>query len=118
MLRVAKLLPAGKTSPPSKKLAVQWYYMTYHHADHAEYVKSGKKLATKTLKSLTSYLQALFAQKKANGMLKHAKLDCLCNREKRRLASNLCEKCKAHQTSYTRCELREHGRRDGSQLYR
>jgi hypothetical protein len=42
MLRIAKLLPAGKTPMPSEKLALQWYYMTYHRADRAEYVKSGK----------------------------------------------------------------------------
>jgi hypothetical protein len=38
--------------------------MTYHHADRAKYVKSGKKLASKTIESLTNYFQALFSQKK------------------------------------------------------
>jgi hypothetical protein len=64
MLRVAKLLPAGKMPKPNKKLAFQWYYMTYHCTDHAEYVKSGKKLSAKTFNSLTGYFQALLSQKK------------------------------------------------------
>jgi hypothetical protein len=44
MLRIAKLLPASEMPTPSEKLALQWYYMTYHCTDSAEYVKSGKKV--------------------------------------------------------------------------
>jgi hypothetical protein len=35
MLRIAKNLPPGETPPPSEKLPLQWYYMTYHQADRA-----------------------------------------------------------------------------------
>jgi hypothetical protein len=55
MLHTTELLPPGKTPPPSKKLAVQWYYMTYHKVDWHEYVKSGKKLSDTTIKTLTAY---------------------------------------------------------------
>ncbi len=83
MLRIAELLPAGKTPTPSKKLALQWYYMTYNRADRAEYVKSGKKLASKTIESLMKYFQALFSQKKIDGMLERAKINRLRNRAKK-----------------------------------
>ena len=65
MLYIAKQLPLGEQHPPTEKLAVHWYYMTYHKSDHTKYVKSGKNLDDKTLKSLMNYFQALFAQKKA-----------------------------------------------------
>jgi hypothetical protein len=102
MLRIAEQLPPGEKQPPSEKLAIQWYYMTYHRADRMEYVKSGKKLAAKTLESLTGYFQALFTQKKADGTLKRAEIDRLRNRAKKRLASNLREKREARRTSYAR----------------
>jgi hypothetical protein len=70
MLCIAKQLPAGKMSKPSEKLNGQWYYMTYHHADHAEYVKSKKTLAVETIESLTNYFQAIFSQKKLMALLK------------------------------------------------
>ncbi len=62
MLHIAELLPPSKLQPLRNKLAVQWYYMTYHHANCAEYVKSDKKLAVKTIKMLTANFQLLFAQ--------------------------------------------------------
>ncbi len=83
MLCIAKLLPAGKMPTPSEKLALQWYYMTYHRADRAEYVKSRKKLASKTIKSLTNYFQALFSQKKIDGTLERAEINCLHNHAKK-----------------------------------
>jgi hypothetical protein len=94
MLRITELLPAGETPPPSEKLVLQWYYMTYHCADRAEYVKSRKKLASETIKSLTNYFQAHFSQKKFDGTLERAKIDRLRHRAKKRLASNLREKRK------------------------
>ncbi len=54
MLRIAEQLPPGEKQPPSEKLALHWYYMTYHQLDQAKYIKSGKKLASETIKSLTA----------------------------------------------------------------
>ncbi len=31
---------------------LQWFYMTFHRTDRAEYVRSGRKLCKETLKSL------------------------------------------------------------------
>ncbi len=78
MLRITEQLPPGEKQPPSKKLALQLYYMTYHRSDRTEYVKSGKKLSAETIKSLTEYFQALLAQKKANGSLERDELDQIC----------------------------------------
>ena len=54
MLHIAELLPPGKMPLPSKKLAVQWYYMTYQRTDRAEYIKSGKKLSDETIEMLSA----------------------------------------------------------------
>jgi hypothetical protein len=69
----------GKQHPPSKKLVVQWYYMSYHCSDHTEYVKSSKSLCDEILESLMAYFQALFAQKRADSSLERAKLDRIHN---------------------------------------
>jgi hypothetical protein len=92
--------------------------MTYHRSDRTEYVKSGKKLSAETIKSLTEYFQVLFAQKKADGSLKHAELDRIRQRAKRMLASSLREQRDARRTSHARGEFRERGRRGGSRSYR
>jgi len=120
MLRVTELLPPGETPPPTEKLALQWYYMTYHRADRTEYVKSGKKLADETIESLTAYFQSLFAQRKSDGTLERAEIDRLRNRAKRTIASDLREKREARRTSHARrlTRERERGRYDGSRSYR
>jgi hypothetical protein len=118
MLRITKQLPPGEKQPPSKKLALQWYYMTYHRSDRTKYVKSRKKLSAETIKSLTEYFQALFAQKKADGLLERAKLDRICQQAKRTLASSLCEQRDARRTSHARGELCERGQRGKSRSYR
>ena len=117
MLRIAELLPPGEAQPPSDKLAVQWYYMTYHRADRAEYVKSGKKLAAKTIETLTAYFQSLFAQRKNDGTLERAEVDRIRNRAKRTLASDLRDKREARRTNHARRESRERRRYDGHRSY-
>ena len=68
---IAEQLPPGEQQPPSEKLVVHWYYMI-HCSNQTKYVKSGKKLDDEMLDSLTGFFQALFVQKKANGLLEHA----------------------------------------------
>jgi hypothetical protein len=120
MLRIAELLPPGETPPPSEKLAVQWYYMTYHRADRAEYVKSGKKLSDETIETLSAYFQSLFAQRKIDGTLERHEIERLRNRAKRTLANDLREKREARRSSHARREARERerGRRDRSRPHR
>ena len=120
MLRIAELLPPGETPPPSEKLAVQWYYMTYHRADRAEYVKSGKKLADETIETLSAYFQSLFAQRKIDGTLERHEVERLRNRAKRTLANDIREKREARRSNHARRETRERerGRYDGSRSHR
>jgi hypothetical protein len=117
MLRIAKLLPAGETPTPSEKLALQWYYMTYHRADRAEHVKSGKKLASERIKSLTNYFQALFSQKKIDGTLERAEIDHLRNRTKKPLVSDLHKKHEARRSGYARRKLQDRTRQDNNRSY-
>jgi hypothetical protein len=105
MLRIAKQLPAGEMPKPSKKLVLQWYYMTYHCAACAEYVKSRKKQPTEMIESLTDYFQVLFAQKKVNGTLEHAEMDWLCNFAKQHVTNYVHKKCNACMTGYVRRKL-------------
>jgi hypothetical protein len=44
MLRVAELLPEGDIEKPSASLSMEWFYMTFHRSDRAEYVRSGREL--------------------------------------------------------------------------
>ena len=61
MLRIAEELPPGEQLPPSDKLALQWFYMTFHRNDRLEYVRSGKKLSDETIDTLTAYFQSVGA---------------------------------------------------------
>ncbi len=92
MLHITEQLPPSKQHLPSKKLAVQWYYMSYHRPGCTKLVESGKNLHDETLESLMVYFQALFAQKKADGLLEQAKLNRICNQAKQHLASNLSQR--------------------------
>ena len=59
MLRVAELLPEGNIEKPSVSLSVEWFYMTFHRTDRAEYVRSGRKLREESLKWLTEYFETI-----------------------------------------------------------
>ena len=110
--------PPAKSSPQakSKKLALQWYYLMHHRTNCTEYMKSRKKLSAETIKSLTDYFQARFAQKKADGLLEHAELDQIRQRAKRMLASSLRKQQDARRISHVRSKLLERGQcgRSGS----
>ncbi len=69
------------------------------------------------MESLTGYFQALFLQKKINGMLERAKIDRLRNRAKKRLASKLRERRDACQTNHAKHDFRERGRRNKNWSY-
>jgi hypothetical protein len=107
MLRIAELLPPSETPLPSEKLAVQWCYMTYHKADRAEYVKSGKKLSYETIETLSAYFQSLFAQRKNDGTLERHEVERLRNRAKRALANDIRKKREARRSNHARCKTRK-----------
>ena len=74
MLRIAKVLPAGNIPKPLDALALQWYYMSYHKSDREKFVLGGK-----TLKDAT-FFQALYEQKKLDGLLDHQEVERLKKR--------------------------------------
>jgi hypothetical protein len=117
MLRIAKHLPPGKTLPLSDKLTVQWYYIMYHRADCAEYVKSSKKLADETIETRMAYFKSVFAQRKNDGKLKRDEVDHIHNHAKRTLASDLCDKRESSCMNHERRESRERGQYNGHRLY-
>jgi hypothetical protein len=80
MLRIAELLPAGDIQKPSDGLALQWYYMSYHKNDCKKFVCSGKTLNDETIESVTTFFQALFEQRKLNGMIKQQEAERLRKR--------------------------------------
>ena len=92
--------------------------MTYHRADRAKYVKSGKKLSDETIKTLLAYFQSLFAQRKIDGTLERYKVKRLRNRAKWTLANDICEKREARRSNHARRETRKCGRYDGSRSHR
>ena len=120
MLRIIEELPPGEQPPPSDKLALQWYYMTYHRNDCLEYVRSGKKLSDETIDTLTAYFQSLFAQRMNDGTLERAEMDRLRNRAKRSVKAEIRGKREARRTEHARCysRKRERGRHDGNRSFR
>ena len=73
--------------------------MTYHKADCNKFVMSRKKLSNETIKSLTEYFQALFAQKKSNGMLEKQEMDHLCSHARKPVAEDLRHKIRTSESS-------------------
>jgi hypothetical protein len=59
MLWVAKLLPKGNPKKPSTNRFVEWFYMTFHKVDRAEYVCSRCKLCKETLHTLVEYFETI-----------------------------------------------------------
>jgi hypothetical protein len=55
MMRVADLLPEGDIPMPNEQLQVEWFYMTFHKSDRAEYVQSGCKPSDKMLQAIAEY---------------------------------------------------------------
>jgi hypothetical protein len=70
MLRIAQMLPEGDIPTPNAALQVEWYYMTFHRSDRAEYLCSGRKLCDKTLASLAAYFESVFDARVADGSLR------------------------------------------------
>ena len=70
MLRIAQMLPEGDIPTPNAALQVEWFYMTFHRSDRAEYLRSGRKLCDETLASLAAYFESGFDARVADGSLR------------------------------------------------
>jgi hypothetical protein len=69
MLCIAKLLPKGDHPPPNAALQVEWFYMSFHHSDCAEYVHSRRKLRVEMLQTLAKYFKSIFLACLSNGLI-------------------------------------------------
>ncbi len=86
MLRITKLLPEGDIPMPNAALQVQWFYMSFLCSDHAEYVRSGRKLSDEMLQPLSKYFKSIFLARISNGSIQRKLDEQLC----------LAAKCKLH----------------------
>jgi hypothetical protein len=69
MLCITKLLPEGDLPPPNTALQVEWFYMSFHCSDHAEYVRSGRKLSNEMLQTLAKYFESIFLARISYGSI-------------------------------------------------
>jgi hypothetical protein len=69
MMCVAGLLPRGDIPAPNEQLQVEWFYMTFHKSDRAEYVQSGRKLSNKMLQTVMEYFQSIHETCEHDGSL-------------------------------------------------
>ena len=92
MLRVAELLPEGDLDKPSASLSVEWFYMTFHRSDRAEYVRSGRKLCEETLKLLAEYFESIYNSCLSKGLVPRRQLDKIQANAKRKMRHELRER--------------------------
>ncbi len=87
MLCIMKLLPKGDIPTPNAALQVQWFYMSFHCSDRAEYARSGRKLSDETLQTLAEYFESIFFTRISNGLIQRKNDEQLCSAAKRKLFS-------------------------------
>jgi hypothetical protein len=108
MLRIAKLLLASDIPKPSDEFSLQWYYMSYHKNDRRKFVLSGKTLDDETIESVTTFFQALFEQKKLDGMIERQEADRIHKRLLREALEKLRGRiCKVSDGWCSQCARRE-----------
>jgi hypothetical protein len=56
------MLPEGDTQTPNAALQVEWFYMSFHCNDCAEYLRGGHRLCDETLSTLAEYFKSNFEQ--------------------------------------------------------
>ncbi len=114
-MRVAGLLPEGDIAMPNKQLEVEWFYMTFHKSDRAEYMQSGRKLSNKTPQTVVEYFQLINETCENDGNLMHHQIKKIWVEAKRKLRHKLEEQLarKKRLLSYQRRGYRLYDRRDG-----
>ena len=90
-MRVAELLPEGNLEKPATSLSVEWFYMTFHRTNRAEYVCSGRKLRKEMLKSITEYFESIYDSRLSKGLVPHRQLDKIRADAKREMRQELRE---------------------------
>jgi hypothetical protein len=119
MLPVAELLPEGDLEKPATSLSVEWFYMTFHRTDRAEYVRSGCKLREEMLKLLAEYFESIYYFRLSKGLVPRRQLDKIQANAKHEMRHELRERydCKLRhfleqrRTDRSRSVQRDDGRR-------
>ncbi len=70
MLQIVQMLPKGDIPNPNAVLQVEWFYMTFHRSDRAEYLRSGRKLCNEMLATLVEYFESGFEARVADSTLR------------------------------------------------
>ena len=91
MLCIAELLPEGDLDKPATSLSVEWFYMTFHKSNMAEYVCSGHKLCEETPHMLTEYFELIYDSCLGKGLVPHHQLDKIQANAKREMRHELQE---------------------------
>jgi hypothetical protein len=95
MLHITKLFPKGDIPEPNNTLQVQWFYMSFHCSDRAEYVRSRRKLNNETLQTLAEYFESIFLAQFGSGLIQWKHDNQLHAATKRELCREL-EECYRH----------------------
>ncbi len=69
MLHIAQLLPTGNHPPLNVAPQVDWFYISFHCLDQAEYVHSKGKLSNKILRTFAEYFESIFLACLSNGLI-------------------------------------------------
>ncbi len=72
---MAELLPKGNLEKSVASLSMEWFYLTFHRTDRAEYVRSGRKLREETLKLLAEYFESIYDSRLSEGLVPRRQLD-------------------------------------------
>jgi hypothetical protein len=110
MMCVMGLLPKGNILIPNKQLQVEWFYMTLHKSDHAEYVRSGRKLSNKMLQTIADYFQSIHETRENNGSLTRHQI------KKIRVEAK-CQLCREVEEQYAHKKRLLSDQRRGYRLY-
>jgi hypothetical protein len=120
MSRISEKLPAGNIPVPNAALQVEWLYMSFHKSDRAEFVRSGNKLISETLQTLTKYFQSIHDIKITDGSLQRKREVQIRQSTRRKMHGELEKRFHAKMSCYTHsCDKRQHsydkrGRNDNS----
>ena len=92
------MLPEGDTPNPNAALQVEWFYMSFHRSNRAEYLRSRRKLCNETLATLAEYFESGFNVRMADGTLckLHDEQVCVkaCNKYRHELQACYHDKLK------------------------
>ena len=88
---MAELLPEGDLKKPAASLSVEWFYMTFHRSDRAEYFRSGCKLCKEMLKLLAEYFESIYDSRLSEGLVSRRQLEKIQANAKREMHHELWE---------------------------